>query len=386
MAALPRTVDVVVVGGGVVGCSIACALAERGVETVLCEARESLGMGSTGASVGGVRHQFAEPCNIALTQRSLQELASFADRYGIDPGLVQNGYLLLAASDETWRTLQINAAVQRAHGVPVDLLGPKEICGLVPGLRVTDITGAAFCGADGFLDPAALVQGFARGARRAGAHIALRTPVTGLLREGERVAGVNTPRGPVGSDVVVNAAGPGLGAVAALVGVDLAVRPVRRHVFITAPTDMLPPDAPLTIDLDAPAYFRPESGGVLFSGAEEEPWDAGGVLDADWARLERVVPRITHRFPPLESARVMRGWAGVRTLTPDRTALLGPVPGVPGFMVAGGFSGHGVMHSPAVGRMIAGLVCGDDGVAADLAPFAPDRFTHSATAEAARAI
>ncbi len=386
MAEIPRTADALVIGGGIIGASIACALAERGAATVLCEAGPYIGVGSTGASVGGIRQQFAEPHNVRLSQQSVAEFTAFEERYGRPIDFVRNGYLLLATREETWRRLQRDVAVQRDCGVTTEVVQPEDVERFVPGLRCDDVLGAAFGPEDGFADPSAIAHGFAAGARRAGARLLLDTPVTGLVRDGARVTGVETPSGAIGAPAVINAAGARLADIARWAGVHLAARPTRRHVFVTAPTDLLARTAPLTIDLDGPCYFRPESGGVLFSGAEEEPCGPDEEPPTDWSRLEAVVERVTHRLPRLAAARVLRGWAGVRTLTPDRTALIGPVASVPGFYVAGGFSGHGVMHSPAVGRIMADVVCDGQTDRCDLAPFAPERFDASPVDGSPRAI
>ncbi|MEN8149567.1 MAG: FAD-binding oxidoreductase, partial [Planctomycetota bacterium] len=235
-----------------------------------------------------------------------------------------------------------------------------------------DLAGAAFLGTDGYMEPHALLTGFERFARKAGVAIETGVTVNGLLRDGDAVTGVATDRGEVRAEFVVNAAGPRGGEIAAIAGLDLPLSPCRRQIFATHPIDVAP-DLPLVLDLDDPFYFRPEAGGVILSAAEVEETRSFDTA-VDSGGLEELVERAVHRCPKLMDATIARGWAGLRTLTPDGSAILGDAPGVPGLLLAVGMSGHGITHGPAVGLTIAERIVFGEARSLPLEPFRAERF------------
>jgi len=363
---------VAIVGGGIIGVAIAHHLARRGEESVLLVERESLlGTGSSSASAGGLRQQFPDEPNLLFAIEGVRQIVEL-ERSGTDPEFRRHGYLLLACTEERLSAFRRDVALQNRHGLPSEILGPDEVARRFPVLRTDDLEGAAFCGTDGYCDPHVILQAFARSARNAGHRIETGVTVTGLLRDGGRVTGIRTDRGDVRAGTVVIAAGPRGAELAAMVGLELPLRPCRRQIFTTLPFP-IPADLPLVIDFDHPFYFRPEGGGVILSAAEVEETRTFD-LTLDDAGLPDLVERAIHRCPILADAEISGGWAGLRTLTPDGSAILGDAPGVPGLLLAVGLSGHGITHAPAVGLALAERILDGECRSLPLDPFSAARF------------
>jgi len=376
MVDLPREIRVVIIGAGVIGLSVARHLARLGEGDVLLLERETMpGTGSSAASAGGIRQQFAEEHNILYAMEGARQIRRLEADTGFDPVFREHGYLLLARTEERLEELTRNAELQRRLDLPVELLTPAEVHRRCPVLVTDDLSGAAFCGTDGYMEPHALLTGFERSARAGGVRIETGIAVVGLEREGDRVTGVRTDRGVVRAEFVVNAAGPRGGEIAGMAGLFLPLTPCRRQIFATHPIDV-PRDLPLVLDLDDPFYFRPEAGGVILSAAEVEETRRFD-LTLDSGGLDELVARAIHRCPMLADATISRGWAGLRTLTPDGSAILGDAPGRPGLLLAVGMSGHGITHGPAVGLALAERIVHGAARSLPLAPFAADRFGDS---------
>jgi sarcosine oxidase subunit beta len=364
---------VVIVGAGIVGLATAHHLARLGETSVLVLERESIpGTGSSGASAGGLRQQFDEEENILFAREGVRQVLALREETGFDPEFRQHGYLLLASTEKRRRAFERNVALQNRLGLGSEVLTPDDVERRWPVLTTGDLTAAAFCGSDGYCDPHAILQAFLATARSAGIEVRTSTTVTGLTRSGERITGVETNGGAIAAEFVVNAAGPRGGEIAAMAGVDLPLRPCRRQIFTTDAVPV-PRDLPLVIDMDRPFYFRPEGEGVLLSAAEvEETRDFDTTLDE--SGLPELVERAVHRCPALEEASIAGGWAGIRTLTPDGSAILGDAPGAPGLLLAVGMSGHGITHAPAVGLTLAERIVLGEPRTLDPAPFRAARF------------
>jgi glycine/D-amino acid oxidase-like deaminating enzyme len=371
-----ETAEIAVIGGGIVGCSVAYHLARKGCRNVVLLEKDLVCFGSTGKSAGGVRAQFSSEVNIRLSLEALKILKGFQDELGVDPGFRQTGYLFLATTDDELALFRQNVALQQRFGIPVELLAPDEIRRRVPILRVDDVAGGSFCPWDGNASPHEVTHALAAGARRLGARVLEGRAVTEVAVEGGRVVALETSAGPLACGAAVICAGPYAGHVGAMAGVDLPVKPYRRQLFVTKPMAGLPEALPLTIDFHRGWYFRREGEGILFSG----PKDAESSFNThvDWEDLEAIVATAIHRVPLLAKAEVLRGWGGSYDITPDHNPLLGPAPGVGGLYVAAGFSGHGFMHGPIAGRLMAELIL-DGAPGIDLSPFAPDRFARGAS-------
>ncbi len=364
--------DVVVVGGGVIGASIAYHLAAKGVRSVIVLERDRLGAGSTGKNAGGIRLQFSSEVNVRLSQRSLPRLESFASEFGVDPGFKQVGYLFLITAERDVAPFERSLALWQRLGVPARKLDAAGARALFPELRTDDVLFATFCSKDGYLDPAGLLQGYAARARQRGVTFREGAAATGIDVRGGRVAAVRTASETIACDRVVDAAGPWAAQVAALAGVELPISPMRRQIFVTEAIEGFAHDFPLTVEFASSLYLHRESGGVLLGMAD--PNDRPGFDERlNWDFLPTLVERALARVPLLERASIKSGWAGLYEDTPDRHPILGSTDAVAGFVCAAGFSGHGVMHAPATGELIAELIV-DGATSFDISPLRLSRF------------
>jgi len=354
-----HTADVVIIGGGIVGSSIAYHLATAGCRNILVVEREThLGKGSTGKSMGGVRAQFSTPVNIQMSLYSIPFYASFEERLGHPSGYRPQGYLFCATSDQDMAYLRSNYEKQVAMGLKdVRLVAADEIQSMFSQLRSDDIVGGSFCSSDGFVDPYSAMIGLMTWATEHGAHLWKNAAVTALLRDGQGIAGVETNRGTVATRLVVNCAGAWAAGVANMAGIELPVEPLRRMLVPTEPFDQFPHSAPMIIDMSNGFHFRPEGLGFLlaWNDPEETP---GYKTEFDPAFIEKILSRAANRVPVFENLAVnpKRAWAGLYEMTPDHHPILGGVPELPGFFLANGFSGHGVMHAPATGKILSDLI------------------------------
>jgi sarcosine oxidase subunit beta len=354
-----RTADVVIVGGGIVGSSIAYHLTAAGCKNVLVIERESSqGKGSTGKSMGGVRAQFSTPVNIQMSLYSIPFYAKFDEELGHPCGYRAQGYLFCATTDRHMNYLQTNYETQVRLGLKeVRLIADEGIRHMFPQLRCDDIVGGAFCSTDGFVDPYSAMTGFTSWACDHGAEVWKNTAVTGVQRDGNAVSAVETSRGAVSTRAVVNCAGAWAASIAKMVELDLPVQPLRRMLVPTEPFDQFPHNAPMIVDMSNGFHFRPEGLGFLlaWNDPEETP---GFRTDFDPAFVEKILTRAANRVPVFENLAVnpKRAWAGLYEMTPDHHPILGPAPGVSGFFLANGFSGHGVMHAPATGKILSDLI------------------------------
>ena len=364
--------QIVIVGGGVVGASIAYHLTTKGVTDVVVLERETLGSGSTSRNAGGIRLQFSTEINVRLSQRSIPMIERFRDETGVDPDLHQVGYLFLITNDRDAAAFEGSLALWQRLGVPAQRLDRDGARAVFPELRVDDIRFATFCAKDGYCDPTSLLHGYVGRARERGVAFAEGEAVTAIAHQGGRVTTVRTPKREIACETVIDAAGPWAAQVAALAGVELPITPLRRQIFVTDPLPGLDHDFPLTVEMATGFYFHRESGGVLMGMAD--PADAPGFDDSvNWDFLPTIVERALDRMPALEKANVKTGWAGFYEDTPDKHPILGRVEGLEGFVCAAGFSGHGLMHAPAAGEAIAELIA-DGRTTLDISRLAHSRY------------
>ncbi|GES28219.1 FAD-binding oxidoreductase [Streptomyces angustmyceticus] len=373
---VPPTADVVIVGGGVMGTSIAFHLAEAGVTDIVVIERGELGSGSSGKPIGGVRAQFSDPLNIALGSRSLRAWQDFGQRPGADIRLDDVGYLFLLTSERQAADFETSVRIQNELGVPSRIIGPHEAHRLCPYVTTDGLVAAAYSPTDGHARPGLAVRGYARAAARAGAAFATHTTVTGLDTTGDRVTAVHTDHGRITCSTVICAAGAWSARLGEMAGVHLPVRPVRRQLAFTVPLAPPAPRIPFTIDFDSTAYFHNSDDGLLFGLAD--PGQADGfdtTWTPDWLTLFRAAAR--RRAPALADMETNGGWAGLYEVTPDHNALIGRAGTPHNFLYATGFSGHGFLQAPAVGEIVRDLHL-ERTPFLDVTPFGADRFTTGA--------
>jgi sarcosine oxidase, subunit beta len=373
---VPETVDVAVVGGGVIGLSVARELRLAGVDRVLVLEREaSVGQGSSSRANGGVRAQFTTSANIQFSAFSIAELERLDAATGL-LGFHQTGYLLLCGTEDGEQALAAACELQRSLGVDTRWLGPAEALELVPLLRPDRLRAATFHARDGFLDPHGVVAALRAETERLGAEIRVGAEVTAVEPAPGGALDVQTGDRALRAGFVVNAAGPAAGRVAALCGTELPVAPVRRNLAYVrepgGPRQLIP----MCVDLDTGVLVRREASGgfvVAWSDPDDPPgWDTG----VDPRFLEQLAARVGNRFPFLEELPLdpRQCWAGLYPETPDHHAVVGPAPELPALLHCAGFGGHGVMHAPAAGRAVAELVTLGECRAFDLRPLRPSRF------------
>lgn len=377
---MTTTADVVVVGGGAMGASIAYHLAAAGAgRVVLLEREVALGLGSTGRCAGGFRHQFSSEINVRLSLASIRMIRSFTEEHGLPLDVHADGYLFLVRDAVPWAAYRAAAAMQRSLGARVEELDAAGVDELMPGVALDGIVGATFGPDDGIADPSGLTSGYATLARRAGVEIRLGVDVTAIRSAGRaeagraeagraaagretaggRVTGVETSAGPIDAPVVVNAAGVWAPALASTCGVNLPIEPQPRHVIVTSAFPGRPERRTLVIDTATMFYFHREGAGVLMGMPRLQDAVATfeTAVDDRWI-AEELLPAAVRVLPALGSAGLARAWVGLYEMTPDRHAILGPVEGLDGLFLAVGFSGHGFQHAPIVGKVISELITG----------------------------
>lgn len=375
MTVRPKRADVVVIGGGAIGTSIAFHLAEAGVDVCLLE-RDALSSGSTSRAAGGVRTQFSDPLNVEIGLRGVEAFLRFAERPGGEIDFRQVGYLFLLDTPQDVGRFERSVAVQNALGVPSRLVNAEEAARLSPLAGLKGVLAATFCPLDGHASPEAVAQGYAAGARRHGATVLTGSPATAVEIADGIVRGVVTEGETIETEAVVCAAGVWSPALALTAGVRLPVEPVLREVVTTGPVVGLPGSVPMTVDFSTGFYFHREGPGLLIGMADrDQPAGFDEPTDPSW--LERVTEVAARRAPDFLDMGIAHGWKGYYEVTPDHNGLVGEAEHPSRFLYATGFSGHGFMQAPAVGEIIRDLVLGRRPFV-DIEPLSVERFARSA--------
>ena len=371
---LPKTAEVVVIGGGVMGASTAYHLALRGcTDVVLLEKETFFGQGATGRCAGGIRYQFSTAINIRLSQISLPMLDRFEEELDQPIDLKWVGYLMLAATAENEATFRENIGLQNSLGVNSEWLSADEAAGMIPLINCEGIIGAAWNAEDGLADPNSVVQGYVNGARRLGVKTLNDVEVTGIDVEGGRARGVSTPGGRIATDRVVNATGPWASVIGSMAGVAIPVEPLRRQIVVTTPIPALPRDFPFVIDFAKSLYFHQEGEGILTGMSN--PYETPGfsqAVDSEWELVH--LEAAMQRMPILEDAGIISRWAGLYEVTPDAHPILGRVVEVENFYCITGFSGHGFMHGPVCGLLLAEEILDGKAHTLDVSSLSLERF------------
>ncbi len=374
MKALPQTADVVVIGGGVMGASIAYHLVQRGVKkVVLLEKEPFFGAMSTGQCAGGIRHQFSSAINIELSKVSLAQLDRFAEEMDQKIDLRWVGYLFLLTDQEDVTMFRENERLQHQLGIDTQWLSPEDIRRLVPQVNSDGVLAGTFYDKDGLADPSSVVAGYIKNARRLGAKLFNGVEVTSIDLKGGAVSRIHTNKGDIATPAVVDACGAWAPQTAAMVGIDLPIVPIRRQIVVTTPLPELDPRFPFVLFFREALYFHPEGRGLLTG--KSNPNETPGYklnVDQEWEMIH--MEEAMYRLPLLEKAGLLSHWAGLYEVTPDAQAIVGAVPNVPGFYVAAGFSGHGFMHGPVIGLLMAEEILDGRAHTVNIDPFRFDRF------------
>jgi sarcosine oxidase, subunit beta len=373
------TASVAVIGGGVIGASVGYHLALRGWRDVLILDRGAgPGEGSTSRATGGYRAQYGTPINVRLSLLAREKLCRFQAETGVDPGYSPAGYLWIGAGEPELAALREGQRIQHAEGLSEALeVSPDDVARLNPALAAGGIAGGVFCPTDGFIKPLRMLEGYLAAGARLGVRAEWGTEATGFaLRRDGTISAVLTSRGPIGVAAAVNASGPWAATVADWAGVALPVTPLRRQAAATVPCDLLPETMPMTIFAGDGFHLRVRDGRVLLlwptPGVEGRPFDYS--VDPAWVR--QVTAMAHQRVPVLRRTEIEPAacWAGLYEMSPDKHAILGPAPGCSNLFLVNGSSGHGVMHSPALGQLLAEIM--SDGLAStlDVRALRPTRF------------
>jgi sarcosine oxidase subunit beta len=350
---LPKTAQVIVIGGGVMGASTAYHLAKKGCKDVLLlESEPFFGTGSTGRCAGGIRHQFSTDVNIQLSIKSLQMMNDLEEETGQAVDIKLVGYLIMASTEDQMTAFRANVERQHQHGVMTEIWSVDDIANRVPMMNTDGLIGATFYDKDGIADPSDVVQGYVKGARSLGATLLTDAAVTGITVEGGGVKAVQTAEGEVACEQVVIACGPWSGLVGKMVGVDIPITPELQQSAVTTPLDWVPDNFPFVIDFTQRLYFHIEGEGLLTGQSiVGRPPTFEQNVDPEWT--VHAIEAAIKRMPPMAQAGLLNEWAGLYENTPDAHPVIGPIKAVEGLYMIGGFSGHGFMHGPVGGLLVA---------------------------------
>ena len=367
-----ESADVVIAGGGIMGCALAYQLSKRNVDVLLLE-RETLGSQSTGRCAGGVRQQFSSEGNVRLQRMSVAMLERFEEEIGHPADFRQLGYLFVLTQPQQVEDFRHNMDMWHRVGLnDARWVDAAEAARMVPILNVEDVLGCTFCPSDGIASPADLTLGYAAAARRQGARLKEGVAVMGVDIASGKVQGVRTSAGDIATRLVFNCAGVWSPSIGRMAGLEIPILPYRRHIAVTGTFPGVPRSNPMTVDFQTSLYFHPEGDGVLIGMSDREEPPSFGT-DVSWDFLERMFAQAARRAPALAGAGLKTAWAGLYEVTPDHQAILGPMPEPEGFWCAAGFSGHGFMQAPAAAFLLTQLLL-DHTSEIDISPFAFERF------------
>lgn len=368
-----KTAEIVIVGGGVIGCATAYHLAKLGVKDIVVLEKDYLASGSTGRCGAGVRQQWGLKMNVLLARESIKAFENLNEELdtGFDIEFKQQGYLMLAYTAKMVEQYKKNVELQRSLGVEANFIGPDEAKEIVPYLNTEGLLAATFCGKDGHINPFTTTNSYAAAARRLGVKIYTGVAVTGIAVEKGKIAAVLTNQGRITTGKVLNAAGGYSKEVGAMAGVEIPTYPERHQILVTEP--VAPVQGPMVISLHHNIYCQQTPHGSFIMGFGDPKELKEHVISSTWNFMEEMAGKILAVLPPLAQLRVVRQWAGSYNISPDAQPILGEAPGVPGFYNAVGFSGHGFMLAPVTAKLMAELICGQQ-PHLDIAPLSLERF------------
>jgi len=356
---LPKTADAVVIGGGVIGTSIAYHLAKKGFGRIALVERSYLACGSSGRCGAGVRQQWGTKLNCLLSIDSVKAFERMDEELGYSRSIEfkQGGYLLLAYTRREAEQFRENVRLQQELGIPVSLLTPSEAREIVPILNTDCVHLATFCPTDGHANPFHVTYAYATAGKRLGVKIHTFTEAYDIMTESGKVEGVKTNKGTISTDVVICAAGPYSGVVARMVGLDIPFYPERHQILVTEPVE--PVLGPMVMSFSRRFYCQQTPHGSFIMGMGDPKEKPGFSVSSTWEFLVEMAEEITKVLPPVGQLSVVRQWAGLYDMTPDAHPILGSTP-CAGLYLACGFSGHGFMLAPVTGKLISEIVCDEE--------------------------
>ena len=370
---MKRSYDVVIIGGGIVGCAIAFELAKRGRNDVLVIEHGYLTSGATGRCGAGIRQQWGSVLNATLAVESTHIFENLEEYTGYNGscGLNQGGYLLVAYTEKEWDQFHKNLEVQHSLGIEsraVDLEGAKEI---VPHINTEGMFGACFCAKDGHADPFHCTFAYAKGAQRLGVDIETYTTVTGLKAQNGRIHTVETDKGDVTAKVVLNCTGYNAAKMAALINEELPVFPERHQILITEPVAHIMD--PMVMSFHRHFYVQQTPHGSVIMGIGDPTEPVSFNIRSSWQYLEENAHIVTQTLPAFRNLRVVRQWAGLYDMSPDRNPIINEAKTAEGFITVAGFSGHGFMVAPRTAILVANHLTGQED-SLDIKRFSADRY------------
>ena len=368
-----KAYDTVIIGGGITGCAIAFELAKRGRKDILLVEKEYLTSGATGRCGAGIRQQWGTVLNATLARDSIRIFERLEEYTGYSGncGLNQGGYLILAFTEGEWAQFQKNYELQRSLDIPVEKLDPQGAREVVPHLNTEGLYGAMFCPTDGHADPFHCTFAYAKGAEAMGVEIATYTTVTGLRSSGGRISGVETDKGYVEAGTVINATGPHASEISAMVGLEVPVLPERHQILITEPVNHI--QNPMVISFHYHFYCQQTPHGSFIMGIGDPTEPVSYNIRSSWKFLEDCAAQVTGVLPILKNIRIVRQWAGLYDMSPDRNPIIDEMQGAQGLYTVAGFSGHGFMVAPKTAIIVAQHLCGEK-PDIDLHLFSAQRF------------
>ncbi|MCL2426298.1 MAG: FAD-binding oxidoreductase [Oscillospiraceae bacterium] len=355
---MKKSYDIVIIGGGIIGCSVAFELAKRGRKDVLVIEQEYLTSGATGRCGAGIRQQWGSLLNATLAKDSTDIFENIEEYTGYDGdcGLNQGGYLLVAYTEKEWDQFQKNLEVQHSIGIEsyaVDLDGVRDI---VPHINTEGMYGATFCAKDGHANPFHCTYAYAKGAGKMGVDIETYTKVTGFTTENGRIKTVHTSKGDVEAKVVLNCTGGHAAIMAAQVGDELPIFPERHQILITEPVAHIM--SPMVMSFERHFYVQQTPHGSVIMGIGDPAETTSLNINPTWQFLEFCSHLVTQTLPAFRDLRVVRQWAGMYDMSPDRNPIINEAKTAEGFITIAGMSGHGFMVAPRIATLLANYLTG----------------------------
>lgn len=357
-----KSADVVIIGGGISGCAAAYNLAKKGVKNVVVIEKSYISSGATGRCGAGVRMQWGTEMNCMLAKQSIEffENANEILEYDRDVEFKQEGYLLVSSTEKELEQFKKNVKLQNSLGIPSRMVSLEEAKEIVPYLNTDLLTGATFCGKDGFLNPFLTTDAFYKAAKRLGAKFYTYTEVTDIKTENGKIKTVVTDKGEIATNIVINAAGGHAQVICNMLGVELPVYSDRHQVLVTEPVEDMQGPMVMSFSSSLNIYCQqtPHGSFIIGRGDPNEPRDFR--VSSSWKFMEEMARTTTSLLPPIGKLRVVRQWAGLYNNTPDKQPIYGTVDGIEGLYLSVGFSGHGFMFGPLTGIVLSEMILGEE--------------------------